>query len=51
MAVMRSSQGGSFRANPIGVEANAIFERPQKGDIDRALSTLMHESRHKLMEE
>lgn len=25
-----------------------MFERPTKGDIDRALSTLMHEARHRL---
>jgi hypothetical protein len=28
-----------------------MFERPQKNDLDTALSMLMHESRHKLMEE
>src|SRR5262249_49456956 len=25
-----------------------MFDRPTKGDIDRALSTLMHEARHQL---
>jgi hypothetical protein len=28
-----------------------MFEKPIKDDLDRALSLLMHESRHKLMEE
>jgi hypothetical protein len=28
-----------------------MFERPQKNDLDTALSMLMHESRHKLMDE
>jgi hypothetical protein len=28
-----------------------MFERPQKNDLDTALSMLMHESRHKLMED
>jgi hypothetical protein len=28
-----------------------MFERPIKGDLDRALSQLMHDSRHKLMDE
>jgi hypothetical protein len=28
-----------------------MFERPKKNDLDTALSMLMHESRHKLMEE
>jgi predicted nucleotide-binding protein len=27
------------------------FERPTKGDLDRTLSTLMHDHRHKLMEQ
>src|SRR3984957_18008147 len=27
-----------------------MFERPKKNDLDTALSMLMHESRHKLME-
>jgi hypothetical protein len=25
-----------------------MFEQPAKGDIDRALSTIMHEARHRL---
>jgi hypothetical protein len=28
-----------------------MFERPTKDDLDRSLSLLMHENRHKLMEE
>src|SRR5438046_152436 len=28
-----------------------MFERPTKNDLDTALSMLMHESRHKLMDE
>jgi hypothetical protein len=28
-----------------------MFERPIKGDLDRSLSLLMHDSRHKLMDE
>jgi hypothetical protein len=26
---------------------HAMFERPTKGDIERALSTLMHDARHR----
>jgi len=28
-----------------------MFERPKKSDLDRSLSLLMHENRHKLMDE
>jgi predicted nucleotide-binding protein len=31
--------------------SRSVFERPIKADIDRTLSILMHEARHKLMEE
>jgi predicted nucleotide-binding protein len=35
----------------LSIEANLIFQLPIKGDLDRVLSNLMHDARHKLMAE
>lgn len=34
-----------------GRSSSLVFERPTKGDLDRGLSLLMHEHRHKLMDQ